>query len=85
MWCDNCNYMPKEYEEKYMICPNCNTYIERNLPESPVKRQLVYNNSSKIIRLKKTISYILLLFCCRYSNTYDGYSVEYFFIFCKKI
>ena len=60
MWCDNCDYMPEEYEEKYMICPNCNTYIERNLPESPVKIQLVYNNSSKIIRLKKTISYILL-------------------------
>jgi len=45
MWCDNCDYMPEEYEEKYMICPNCNTYIERNLPESPVKRQLVYNNA----------------------------------------
>jgi len=45
MWCDNCDYMPEEYEEKYMICPNCNTYIERNLPESPVKIQLVYNKA----------------------------------------
>jgi len=60
MWCDKCDYQPSQMEEKYMICPNCNAYIERNLPESPVKRQLVYNNSSKIIRLKKTISYILL-------------------------
>ena len=60
MWCDNCDYMPEEYEEKYMICPNCNAYIERNLPKNPEERKIVYEYSSKIIRLNKIFSNILI-------------------------
>lgn len=60
MWCDKCDYQPSEMEEKYMICPNYNAYIERNLPENPKERKIVYEYSSKIIRLNKIFSHILI-------------------------
>jgi|GEM_PF-865785 len=60
MWCDKCDYQPSEMEEKYMICPNCNAYIERNLPKNSEERKIVYEYSSKIIRLNKILSHILI-------------------------
>ena len=55
MWCDKCNYIPKEYEEKYMICPQCNSLVERNLPKDPSKRSYIYSYSQKLINMKNIL------------------------------
>lgn len=61
MWCDNCNYMPKEYEEKYMICPQCNSLVERNLPKDPSKRSYIYSYSQKLINMKRIVRNITII------------------------